>query len=149
MRVLIVDMVLDGHLIDVDTLLDTELGNNDIEGGIEHAHNRCRSNDGAVAHGEIVDEQAEEEVGTLLLCQLGSIFLDVALLRDLGHSLAIDRELVRVGEHGLELTMHHQIGIAANGRGEVRVDGSIERVVVVLGDVDHAGAEVLGFIMHW
>ena len=38
--------------------------------------------------------------------------------------------------------MDHLVGVAADGRGEVRVDGGGEAVVVVVGRGDRARAEV-------
>ena len=69
-------------------------------------------------------------------------FMDVhvALLCDLGNGIAIHRELGRFAsigtlENSIELAVHKNIGITADGRGEVSVDGDVKSVVAVFGDV--------------
>lgn len=42
--------------------------------------------------------------------------------------------------------MDEDVGVATDRGGEVRVERQVERVVVVLGDVEHARAEVLGAV---
>lgn len=65
------------HLVDVDALLDTELGNVDIKCGIENTDNLGLTDDSAVALSEVVDEDAEEQVRRLLLSKAGRVLLAV------------------------------------------------------------------------
>ena len=46
-------------------------------------------------------------------------------------------------QDSVELPMHQYISITADRRRKVGVHGDIESIVSVLGDVEHAGAEVL------
>ena len=39
--------------------------------------------------------------------------------------------------------MHDNIGVTSDRRREVRVQRRVQRIVAVLGDIEHAGAEVL------
>ena len=50
----------------------------------------------------------------------------------------------RAGEDGFELSVDQDIGIATNGRCEVGVQGLIEGVVTVFGDIQHPCAEIRG-----
>lgn len=72
----------------------------------------------------------------------------VALLCDLGNSVAIHRELggltsIVALENGVKLAVHKDIGVATDGGGEVGVDGDVESIVTVFGNVEHASTEVL------
>jgi hypothetical protein len=51
----------------MDTLLDTELGNEDIERCIQNTNNLGLPHDRAVASGEVRDHDAKEQVSGLLL----------------------------------------------------------------------------------
>ena len=70
---------IDGHLIDMDPLLDTELGDVYIEGGVKDTYDLCLANDGPVTLGQIVNQEAEEEMSRLLLSQSGRVLFTVAL----------------------------------------------------------------------
>lgn len=71
---------LDRHLVNVDTLLDTELRYIDVEGRIENTNNLCLADDGTIALSEIGDEDAKEEMSRLLLCQLSRILFTVRVI---------------------------------------------------------------------
>lgn len=75
------------------TLLDTKLGNHDIERLVEDTDNSSRPDNGPVTLGEVGDEDAKEEVRRLLLSEASGVLLDVARLRDLGDSLGVESEL--------------------------------------------------------
>lgn len=62
---------LDRHLVDMDTLLDTKLGNENIESRVEDTDDTCLPNDRAKALCEVGDEKAQEQVSGLLLSEFG------------------------------------------------------------------------------
>ena len=61
----------------MDALLDTELGNEDIEGRIEHTNDLRLADDRAVTLRQVGDEDAKVEVSRLLLRELGRVALAV------------------------------------------------------------------------
>lgn len=153
------------HLVDVNSLLDPKLGDEDVERLVENADDGSGANDRAIALSEVGDEDAEEEVGRLLLSKARGVLLHVAGLRDLRDGFGIEEEPCVSGckrqsqrelekrrgtrvltseKHGLELAMDHDIGVTTDRRREVRVEREVESVVLVLGDIEHSRAEVLG-----
>jgi len=84
---------LDGHLVNMDTLLDTEFGDKNIESSIQNPNDLGLSNDRAIAVGKIGDHHTEEEMCGLLLGQGSRISLDVALLCDLRDGITVHGEL--------------------------------------------------------
>ena len=76
----------------MDTLLDTELGNEHIEGRIEHTNDLRLADDGAVALRQVGDEDAKVEMSGLLLRELGRVALAVLSISPLD---ATDREATR------------------------------------------------------
>lgn len=80
------------HLVDVNSLLDPKLGDEDVERLVEYADDGSRSNDGSVALSEVGDEDAKEEVSRLLLGESSGVLLDVAGLRDLRDGFGVERE---------------------------------------------------------
>lgn len=90
-------------------------------------------------------------------------YIHVALLGDLCDSVSIHGKLrVACGyrisfnqnngstlrtstlENRLELTVHQDVSITANRRGEVCIERDVEGVMTVFGDIQHSGTEVLG-----
>ena len=149
----------------MDPLLDTELRDIYVEGGVQDVDDLGLADDRTIALSEIVDQDTQEQVSRLLLCELRGVLLTVkrckvstsrdlkrnnvhvALLRDLGDSITVHGELRLSAGSGLkdsvELAVDEDVGIAADGRGEVRVQRHVKCVVTVLRDVEHARAEVL------
>jgi hypothetical protein len=80
-------------LIDVHTLLDAKVGNNHIESLVEHANDLGWPDDRAVLRCQAVNEHAEEKVLRGVPSGLAGLSLGVALLRDLGDSLAVEVQL--------------------------------------------------------
>lgn len=74
----------DGHLINMDSLLDSKLGDQNVKGGIKHTNDSSISNYGTITGGEVGNEDAEEKMGRLLLSKFGSILFDVANGSNLG-----------------------------------------------------------------
>lgn len=146
---------LSRHRIDMHPLLDPKLAHKHIERLVKDADDSTVANNWPVALRQVGDEDAEEEVLALLLCETSRFLLDVACLRDLRDGLRVEREprlaaatagcaLALRRQNGFELAMDHNIGVTTNRGGEVRVEGDVESVVAVLGDVKHAGTEVFG-----
>lgn len=61
----------------MDTLLDTELGNENVESGVENTNNASLTDDGAKLLGEVGDKETQEQVSRLLLRELGIALLAV------------------------------------------------------------------------
>lgn len=68
---------LDRHLIHMDALFNPKLRNQHIESGIQHSDNLRLSYDWAVTLSEVGNEEAEEQVSRLLLCQLGRVLFPI------------------------------------------------------------------------
>lgn len=49
----------DGHLVDVDALLDTKFRDKHIEGGVQHANNFSVTDDRAVSLSQVRDEDTK------------------------------------------------------------------------------------------
>lgn len=153
----------------MDALLQSELGHENVERGVEDSNNGGRTNDGSVFLRQFADENAKVQVSRLLLSETSGVLLDVAGLRHFRHGFGVERELdVRDGcdnfqrvsqipktcqavqqgltteQNGLQLTVHHDVGVPPDRTREMSVQRKVESVVVVLGDVEHAGTEVLG-----
>lgn len=75
------------------TLLHTELGDKHIERSFQNVDDLGLANNRAVALRQVRNEDAQEQMRGLLLRKVGRIPLDVALLRNLGDSVAIHGEL--------------------------------------------------------
>lgn len=75
------------------TLLDSKLGDHDVEGLVEHTDDGSGANDRSIALGQVGDEDAEEEVSRLLLSESCGILLHVASLSHLGDGLSVESEL--------------------------------------------------------
>lgn len=129
----------------MDTLLDSEVRNEDIECGVKDIDNLGLTNDRSVSLSEVVDENTEEQVSRLFLGQSSGVTLDVALLSNLGYSITIHSEfrLVTTLENRIQLPMDKDISVATDGRSEVGVERDVQSVVTVLGDIKHTGTEVL------
>lgn len=129
----------------MDTLLDSEVRNEDIECGVKDIDNLGLTNDRSVSLSEVVDENTEEQVSRLFLGQSSGVTLDVALLSNLGYSITIHSEfrLVTTLENRIQLPMDKDISVATDGRSEVGVERDVQSVVTVLGDIEHTGTEVL------
>ena len=74
---------VDGHLVDMDTFLDAELGNKHVESGIEDANDLCLTDDRSVTLGKICNKDAKIQMRRLLLSELSGLFLSVERLRNL------------------------------------------------------------------
>lgn len=61
---------IDGHLIDMHPLLNSEFGNKNIESSIQHTNNSGLTNNGAVSLREVRNQDTEEQMSRLLLSQL-------------------------------------------------------------------------------
>lgn len=61
----------------MDTLLDTELGHQHVEGSIQDANDSSLPNDGTVILGQVRNEYTEVQVGRLLLCKSSTFLLAV------------------------------------------------------------------------
>ena len=61
----------------MDTLLDTELGHQHIEGSFQDANDSSLSDNGTVLLGQVRDEYTEVQVGGLLLCKSSAFLLAV------------------------------------------------------------------------
>lgn len=59
------------------TLFDAELWDENVKRGVEDTNNFGLADDGAVALREIRDEDTQEQVVRLLLCELGRVPLTV------------------------------------------------------------------------
>ena len=59
----------------MDTLLNAELGNEHIEGGVEHVDDLGLANDRAVAVREVRDQDTQEQVRRLLLSEHSGVTL--------------------------------------------------------------------------
>lgn len=68
-----VAIYLDGHLVNVDTLLNAELGDEDVKGSIKNIDDTSLADDRSVTLSKVGDEQAQEEMCRLLLGKLGGI----------------------------------------------------------------------------
>lgn len=68
---------VDRHLVNVDALLDTELRDQDVEGGIKYTNDLGLTDDGPVALRQVGDKDTEVQVGRLLLRQLSRVALAV------------------------------------------------------------------------
>lgn len=94
----------------MDTLLDTKFWNKDIEGGVEDTNNLRLTNDRTITLSKVRDQDAEEEMGRLLLSKGGRIAfaetdisnmkktirnetLHIALLRNFRDSITIHSKL--------------------------------------------------------
>ena len=66
---------LDGHLVNVDTLLDTELWHENIKRSIQDTDDLGLTNNRTVALGEVVDQDAQEQMSGLLLRELRGVLL--------------------------------------------------------------------------
>jgi hypothetical protein len=104
---------VNGHLVDMDALLDTELGDENIKGSVENPHNTGLANNGSVSLRQVRNQQAQEQMRRLLLRQLGRILfatswaeceqtifwkgtkpnVHIALLGDLGYRVTVHRKL--------------------------------------------------------
>lgn len=92
--VLVKDSVAQWHLVNVDSLLDTEFGlpislildpegskahNKDIKCGVQHTGDPSFANDRSIPLSKVVNQHTEVQVDRLLLCQLGT-FCDSQLM---------------------------------------------------------------------
>lgn len=64
---------VDWHLVHVDSLFNTKLRNQYVEGCIKYIDNLGLTDNRSVSLGQVRNEDAEEEVGGLLLCQFRRI----------------------------------------------------------------------------
>ena len=69
----------------MNTLLDTELGDVNVESGIEDTDNLGLTDDRTVALGEVVDKDTKEQVSGLLLRQTCRVLLAVINYQQLVH----------------------------------------------------------------
>lgn len=53
----------------MDTLLNAKFGDKDIKCGIQHTNHLSLADDRAIALGEVGDENTQEEMSRLLLCE--------------------------------------------------------------------------------
>ena len=83
---------LNWHLINVNTLLDTKVLNDNVEGLVEDSDDMSLSLDWSVSLSEVCDEGAEEEMLALFLGELRRCLLDVAVLCDLGDCFRVHEE---------------------------------------------------------
>lgn len=94
----------------MNTLLDAELGYQDVEGRIKNVDDLCLTDHRSITVGEVRNQDAEEEMSRLFLCKNGGVTftlqrlskdmngttescLHVALLRHLGDGVAVHGEL--------------------------------------------------------
>lgn len=87
-------------------------------------------------------------ISVLFCFVLRQTTLHIALLCDLGNSVAVHRELGSLAgsadlQDRIELTVNQNIGVTTDWGGEVRVQRDVERIVTILRYVEHARAEVL------
>jgi len=61
----------------MDTLLDTELGHQHIEGSIQDANDSSLPDDGTILLGQVRNEYTEVQVGGLLLCKSSTFLLAI------------------------------------------------------------------------
>lgn len=157
---------IDGHLVNVNSLLDAELGDIDIKCSVQYANNLGLTHDRSIALSQVGNQQAQEEVSRLLLSELSRVLLTirwgqrgatrlrcedlhVALLSNLCDCITVHRELRRLTrssdlQNGIELTVNQDVRVTTDRRGKVRVDRHVQRIMTVLRNVKHTGAEVLG-----
>jgi hypothetical protein len=64
-----------------------------IKGLVEHVDDVGLADDRPILVRQVLDQQAEEEVGRLLLGKLGAVLLHVAVLRSLGDGVAVHGKL--------------------------------------------------------
>lgn len=58
---------INGHLVDMYPLLNTEFWNKDVEGSVQNIHHSGLSNDWPIALGQVSDQNTQEQVCRLLL----------------------------------------------------------------------------------
>jgi hypothetical protein len=69
------------------------------------------------------------------------------MLSNLGNGITVHGKLdltLSDTQDGIELTVNEYIGITADRRCKVRVEGRVEGIMLVLGDIEHTSAEVFG-----
>lgn len=76
----------------MNALLDTKIGNDDIESLIENANDSSLSLDGAILLREVGNEGAQVEVLRHLLGKLGGLLLRITILGDFRDSLGVHQE---------------------------------------------------------
>lgn len=61
----------------MNPLLDTEFGDINIEGGVQYTYNLRLADDRSIALGQVVDEEAEEQMSRLLLREASRVLFTV------------------------------------------------------------------------
>lgn len=96
----------------MNTLLDAELGYQDIEGRIKNVNDLCLTDHRSITIGEVRNQDAEEEMSRLFLCKNGGItFTLQRLSRDMNGTNEVCLHVALLRHLGDGVTVHGELGV--------------------------------------
>jgi len=96
----------------MNTLLDAELGYQDVEGRIKNVDDLCLTDHRSIAVGEVRNQNAEEEMSRLFLCKNGGVtFTLQRLSKDMNDANESCLHVTLLCHLGDRVAVHGELGV--------------------------------------